>query len=829
VAIRRGSRSGRWLAGGSVPFLLIGLMAAAGHASGASTGSTTMTTTTFPHGENYSWANSGLSGGGFISVIASAPSSDCSTPNGTTPSGTTLIAGGDTEGFFRSCDDGATWTPENMTTDKNVLPPEARHVAAILPAGNGTWYAAVGDGTNGGFAISADDGQTWQYWPSVSGSQSCPIGSSTTCSPPIFDGSNLPGQNGHPRATGNLLAESTNGVYLFAATFNSGLERWKISDNGGTGWQQVALPGAQLRSLAVDPTTSAQVFVADHEPDSPGTGTDVIYQVSGIGGQTEATTDISDSSMIGSSAAGTPGTQELLDISGRLYAAGGTGLYEWCPSCSPTWTQLDPASQNNNWYTLNGYNVSGSNDIIYAAAIHGSSVNSTTRYRNVEEFSVTNETPPAGPPTVTVTNLTDPASVNDDVYGAGAPWWVSNADPTSMIDGSSYIGSNIAFEPTSSGNPNVYVAGKSGVWRLDGASDMWQPAVNGLATTFDLTVAVDPNNPQNVAATDADWYFLDSQDSFDTVAQDSYAAVQSAGSGSGTSGLDLVWDTSTSPSSAIYSSGDQGSTDDSNDGGVIWRNTAPLTGGTWSTIANPTSSDRPIALATQRSGGSYILFAAFEGSGVWQYTPGTPWVQLSGTNLSGTNLGGPTFSASDIKGASFAWPSSSSSSGPIYVYDESSGLWRYTLGTHGTPSWAHMSTKADGTGWVIADPAGDTVWLSTSGTGLQEFTGACGSSCTPSFTLNLPNGGGPLAASPDGNIYMAVPAGPETAGAVSVSPPMLLMSNSSTNYSKWYDISGAYYQSTAAQPQSMAVNPNTDQLYVATAGNGVIIGTAPSG
>ncbi len=116
----------------------------------------------------------------------------------------TLIAGGDTEGFFRSVDGGQTWTVQDAG-----LPSAGYRVAAILPVGT-TWFAGVGDGTNGGVAESLDDGLTWVDHPH-----------SGSGAPPVFDGTNLPGQMGNPRATGNLLA--TDGKYLYAASFGRGL------------------------------------------------------------------------------------------------------------------------------------------------------------------------------------------------------------------------------------------------------------------------------------------------------------------------------------------------------------------------------------------------------------------------------------------------------------------------------------------------------------------------------------------------------------------------------------------------------------------------------
>lgn len=93
-------------------------------------------------GTGPAFRTSAVIGGGFMSVIAQAADG-------------TFIAGGDTEGFFRSVDGGQTWTVQDAG-----LPNSGYRVAALLPLGS-TWFAAVGDGTNGGIAESLDDGLTW--------------------------------------------------------------------------------------------------------------------------------------------------------------------------------------------------------------------------------------------------------------------------------------------------------------------------------------------------------------------------------------------------------------------------------------------------------------------------------------------------------------------------------------------------------------------------------------------------------------------------------------------------------------------------------------------
>src|SRR5262249_26035084 len=139
---------------------------------------------------SYRFSNSGFDGGGFMSQLA-------------VDSSGTLMAGGDTQGLFRSSTTGSAWTTSNAGLKTTAF----RQIADVAPSpiAAHTWYAAVGNANSGALLRSSDDGATWSVKADL-----------------IFDGGNLPSKNGHPRATGSLLAFASGGR-IFAGTVSGGI------------------------------------------------------------------------------------------------------------------------------------------------------------------------------------------------------------------------------------------------------------------------------------------------------------------------------------------------------------------------------------------------------------------------------------------------------------------------------------------------------------------------------------------------------------------------------------------------------------------------------
>ena len=729
-----------------------------------------------------SFTNSAVEGGGFISVLAQSPTG-------------TVIAGGDTEGFFRSVDAGATWTPQDQG-----LPAAAYSVAALLDQG-GTWYAAVGTGSNGGIATSVDDGVSWAYH-----------GHAGAGTPPTFDGSNLPGQQGQPRATGDLLA--SDGTYLYAASFGRGLERWPLdSASPGAGWQCVALCTSYLNSMALDASGDAFVSVISRTGASKG-----VYEVSGLSARAK-TRSLSAKKGIST------GVQELIHLGSRVYAAGAHGIGYWS---NGTWTTL---AASPHWYTLTGYEASAGPppvDVLYAATYAGQGASDVARL--VVTGSGT-----------TVTPMVPAGSVSTTIEGTSTQWWEataagsagSNLGPSAMIGGCPsstlaicegstadvFAGSSIAMLSESGGLDPLLVGGRSGVWSYDPqSSPAWSPAVMGLAGTFDPAVAVDPADSSDVAVADADWGVLASTDDLDSV--DDLVDPPLLASVSYT-GLGVAWDPSVSPSALILSGGAR----QTNSLGSIWYSAGWATGGGWTALPLPAGvSTRPIALASAATGpGDYLLVAAFQGTGVYAFTG-------SGTTGTWTLIpsppsGGPTLSPTDVHGVSLSWAADGSA---LYMYDEGThAVWMSPVAADVFSPWVELyanTSAGAGRGWVAGDPVTPTqVWVADSnGLGMVD-TGDCVADCTPAWVIpasGTSGVGGPVAA-----FAGAAGAGVAMAGG-GVQPAFwqVQVTGCAVTCPQVTQVDDPYYATVAGNATALAVGGD-GAAYVATLGNGVAVGT----
>ncbi len=727
------------------------------------------------------FSNSAVTGGGFVSVVAEA-------------SAGTLIAGGDTQGFFRSIDAGATWTPQNTG-----LAMSADNVAALLPL-NATWYAAVGTGGKGGVARSTDDGQTWTEAPHTTAAGS----------PPTFDGGNLPGETGHPRATGDLLA--SDGSYLYAASFGHGLERWPLhSASLATGWQCVALCTAFFNSLTLDGHGNAYVSVIARTGQSKG-----VYEVLGLapGAKTKA---------ISAKKGLSNGVQEMITLGSRTYVAGANGIGYWSAG---TWSSLDASPH---WYTLTGYEtVAGSApvDVLYAATYSGHGSN------DVERLAIRGKS-------VAITGLVPDGSVGSTIYGTSTTWWEAtdagtagqDSGPESMIGGcpssssplcdatpyDDYVGSSILMLTRSGTSPDgLLVAGRSGVWNYAPASTpAWLPAVQGLDATFDLNIAVDPADSANVAAADSDWNVLTSTDRLRDVNDSVLPPLFTPTNGSAYA---VAWDNSVSPSALILAGGSQAT----NALGSLWYDAAWATGGSFSTMPLPAGvATRPIALAVNPTGpGTYLLVAAFQRAGVYAFNG-------SGANGNWTSIpdgpgGAPSVSPGDPHGVSLTWAIDGSA---IFMYDTGThALWSAAWDGSTFAAWGEVyadSSATPGRGWTVADPNTPTVvWLSnTNGLGFID-TAVCSTGCTPTWVTSTM--GGPVAtytsASGD-EVYMA-------GGGSSPEFTEVQVTQCAGSCPAATGFVDPYYADVARNPSALAAG-SEGTVYVATLGNGIAVATAP--
>lgn len=685
---------------------------------------------------------SGLVGGGFVNVIAADPSD---------PS--VLLAGGDVSGFHRSTDGGRTWTTSNagVTTTAQLV------VAAILfsRATPGLVYAGVGRrGEGGGLLVSGDGGLSWSLRSSAL----------------RFSGSDNDGTPGipraHPRSTGQLLAEDPVGGFLYAATFDQGVLR---SDDGGTTWTTLGLAGKRLRGLAYDPARPDTLYVGAYN--------DGVYVTS-------------NASTAGTFAklAGSPTTpEELLLLGDSLYVAGGKAGVFRTRDGGETWQTLGGGAiptSGPSWMSIAGYRACD-RDVVYAGATGGGS---NAIVRSTDDGA-------------TWASLTsDPTLVHTTIGGPdGAPWWLGK-QARMLPGGGNYVAASIVTGTGTPGDadcldPDVRVAGRSGIWGSVNAGRDWYPMMHGLGVSIARDVEGDPSVPGRTYVATADWAFHHSGDSLATVIQKRPTSVSR--------GADIAIDRSVSPGRVFLGAGKP-----SSNGEVFSNANPPSAGWTDEGLSAVVSGGwMPLALAVQKDGSQRIVLAAVERSGIYRKV-GTTWTRVNAVAMTEAQIS---------RGASFAWAPGSAA---VFLFDRETGVWR--SGDRGR-TWAKiwgLESSVPGTGYVAVDPASpDRLFVSAAGSGVWRIDGATtgsvdGGTLKPELVRPAPTAG-PIHVGPAGDLWLAASAGPGIAAG---------LFRSDDGGSTWSLASDATYAAAAVFPFGLWVAPD-GHVFVATNGDGVVVGT----
>jgi photosystem II stability/assembly factor-like uncharacterized protein len=681
-----------------------------------------------------SFAGSGLGGGGFQNVIAIDPAD----------SGL-VLAGGDTSGIYRSLDWGTSWQP----ADTGLTDTSQYKIASIefSPAVRGRVYAAAGNsGSGGGLLESDDSGQAWVVRSTV----------------PQFAGGDTPGIAGlppsHPRSTGHLLAIDPAGT-IYAATFSGGVMR---STDGGTTWTKLGLAGQHLRSIALDPADPNVVIASGYE-----------------GGLFRTTTAGSTGTF--TAVAGAPTrVEELRFIGSDLYAAGSSGMAV-SDDAGSTWQALGaPPSSGALWTSIDGHQACGSTFLIAGSESGGA-----------DSVIASSD----GGATWTSLAI-DPAAIHTTVGdGTGDRWWLAG-QPAYMLGGANYTAAMVADAgPVGGGcgSQDLYVTGRSGIWRSADAGADWYPVVAGLGVTINPALAADPGAPGRLNIASSDWAYLISLDGGGHVAQ-----VRA-----GKQGFDVAADTTRAPGAALLATGSQSS----NKQGELWSSPNPATT-PWTSegLGAAAGGKRPLAVAANLVSGRRVLLAAVDANGVWRRDGSSAWAKVSS---------GPMATKQAYPAASLAWPTGSTTA---YLYDHRTGVWRSTdSGKTWVKIWAK---KAAGklVGYVAVDPAQPTrLWVSAAD-GVYRLdganTGTVGNGVLKAVRVLSPSRPGPMAFRPDGSLLVAVPASP--------SGPAALLDTTDAGAS-WQDLSDAFYRSTGGFATDLAVGPD-GLVYVSTFGDGVLVG-----
>jgi hypothetical protein len=681
---------------------------------------------------------SGLVGGGFVNVLAADPFH---------PS--TLLAGGDVSGFHISTDGGATWT----TSNTGIASIFQLQVATILysTAIPGLVYAGVGKkGTGGGLLVSQDGGHGW----------------SLRSGTPQFSAGDNEGINAlphtHPRSTGTLLAEDASGGFLYAATFKQGVMR---SDDGGHTWTTLGLAGKYLRGLAFDPANPDTLYVGAYN--------DGVY----------VTTTASTTGTF-SKIAGSPTTpEELLLLGDSLYVAGGKAGVFRTRNGGSSWQQLGGSAVPTNgpfWESIAGYRACN-RDVVYAGAKGGGG---NAIVRSIDD----------GATWGSVTS--DPTLIHPTIGGPGGPTWWLGGGGRFAPGSAGYVASSIVTGTpggTDCLDPDVWVAGRSGIWASQNEAHDWYPMMQGLGVSIARDVAGDPSVAGRTYVAAADWVFLYSTDSLTTVTQKKAPGV--------VRGTDIAIDPATS---RVYIGAGKPSTN-----GEIFSSANPVTSG-WTDegLSGVAGGRVPLAVAAQTASGQRILLAAVEGNGIWRKV-GATWTKVNAVAMA---------SWQPSRGSSFAWAPGAPN---VYLFDHESGVWRSNdRGKTWTKIWNIRSSVA-GTGYLAVDPTSPgRLYVSQAGTGVYRIDGATSGSVeagTLSPTLIYPSpSAGPIETDGAGSLWLGLNA------SANETPGLYRSDNAGGS---WSLMSDGAYAAAALFPYDLWIAPD-GHVFVATNGDGVMVGTS---
>lgn len=648
-------------------------------ASDSASSSNIATVTVTVRAMSLSFSQSALEGGSIVNVVAFDPRLDG-----------TVLAGSDVAGIYRSTDWGVTWQAAN-TGGQGI----STAALQFSPTVSGKAYAASGDGANGTFAVSVDDGVTWEV-------RSAAL---------HFDGG-----NGRPgRVTGNLLAFDDARGLIYAATWNQGVMR--SADDGRT-WKAIGLTGADLRSLVIDPENPEVVYATTY-PNSTHAG---VYK----------TTNASASSPSFAALGASPRDVEEIVLIGRtLYAASGFDGVTSSTDGGATWQVLGSGptlgsgiarSNGPVWVSIDGYETAAGT-MLYAGA-----VNPAVNGAGYDTVMRSND---GGRTWTSLTN--DPAAIHNEVGGpTGHQWW---------WDGNSRLGRFNSWAnhiEVAAGAPGrIMISGRIDIWSSSDDGANWYPMVEGLGVTVTRGAMADPNQPSRVYATMTDWVLTYSDDGL----RDDIHRSMPTGSSQAWA---MALDTSTTPSRVYLGTGDIAS----NTKGELYSNPNPATS-SWVSegLAALTGAKRVIGVSANVVAGENIVLAAVEQGGIWRKSGGQ-WTQVSSGAMAGAETSGPA--------ARFAWLPGSPAA---FLYDRNTGIWRSSdAGRTWAQIWVKPS-KQNNTGYLALDPTDPTaLYVSVGWDGVYRLagatTGAVGAGITPvkvgNFTVP-----GPVAFDRYGRLYVA--------------------------------------------------------------------------
>lgn len=760
---------------GSLAALTIGVMAVAGQAVAPSAGA-----------EGPATAGPGdYDGGGTVNVIAR--------------SGSTFVAGGDTQGLYRSTN-GTQWA----TANKGLNNANLKRVAALVATqfdGQTRWYAGVGNAPgSGGVLVSTDDGVSWTM-----------MGGS-----PAFQGANTLGGAGvpdkHPRSVGNLLGVSTNatGSYLIAGSFNDGLFVCKLrtaATSCESGWTNIGLAGKYIRSIAMGGSADDRTVYA-------ATCGDGVWRV-------EHATDAPGAPQKYSAG---PTHAEELRVSNQILVSVGTDGVQAVPESAglaSAWSKPSPNLDVDTVYTSMDVRKAGSNVIVTMGICNaGSGVHACGIRRKgagsfaVEEYTIT----PSGA-TVTIGGRTDRTATKSRTFPSGDTFWLEDGV---QITGTDWIGGDFLVA-----DGFLYAAGRGGIYRqpVNDPTAAWVPTHEGAPLMFSRRLAVRGFAADNVAVTDADWNLAEAGTGMSDPERSGAPTVQG-----GNAGIDVAWTEAmdgSQTSGLVVSTGGQ----ESNTSGHIGVR-APGGAGFSGRPLPSGVTGRPTGLAGKHgfaAADKTAVVAWVQGSGLWLHD-GTSWTKAPAAPAA-LNTAASGGNGIDLE---LVWaPGQQSGTDAVFVSVPGGGVWRYRwtsaapfgtsadwdrIGSATGPTSLHIASKGVGSGFVL--------WIADDDTVLKANAPMAVTPSSPITVASVPAGAGKIAGL--GAARSADRIAVVTAADVTSEPGFWIKSASGSDPLVNAMAGNEAYQGQGRFPADVALSGDGLRGYVATGGNGVVaVGNLP--
>jgi hypothetical protein len=706
------------------------------------------------------FSHTALNGPGYINMVALSPFSN------------TLLAAGDVSGVQRSVDLGANYTPGL----RGMYTPFSRQTATIAfhPTQPGVVYAGTGEklAHAGGLYRSADEGQTWTQVSNV----------------PQFAGNNAFGVPGGvstniPRATGKLL-----GIYanpgghdtIFAGTFNQGLMR---STDSGITWTTLGFSGKYIRGLEFDPTSPGNVYIA------------VFHSGVWVSHNALAATGVKFALMPGS-----PLDPEELSMTGNeIFAvANAKGIYRYNGT---SWSAVNsgvPLAASVLWMSVKAYRKNALT-IVYAGN-NGAPKDATTGGRISVVRSVDN-----GNSWQSVTSTA--AAIDYHMVGTTAIWAQSVTSPSSMLGNGFYAAQHLDVKVSPTGdwsNDTVFVSGRGGVWRSTNGARNWAPAVNGLQTSVNRAINVDPNVSGRV--------FVGNTDFVAYVSNDRMASITNVHpSGAVSTARDFAFDTTVTPSTVFLAAGDR----DLNVGGEVFFSTDPASAAWTRTNLNAAAGGRrPLALALGFDvDRNRIVLAAVDTAGIFRYAGGR-WTKVStpAMSIAGTNIAASAVSPN----AQMIWIKNTQT---VFLFDAAQGVWRSTdAGLSWTLIWRHPSVPAEAT-YLAAEPDLSSLYVAADD-GLYRLDNPAQGTVTGGAITHVRIGSsrpGPIFLDVTNQLWVA------QLYTSTTMPQLLVTADPKSAAPTWQVASDAYYSAVAVLPTGLVVAPD-GTVYLSLYHDGVLRG-----